>query len=62
MNHVKQLRKSGRIEVKFLIAASFCKRTSPTVGRTSIFVDLWGNGRWKNSFSYGGCQHMGEPG
>lgn len=42
MNHVKQLRKSGRIEVKFLIAASFASVLVQLLGGLPFFVDLWG--------------------
>lgn len=42
LDHVKDLRKSGRIEVKFLLAASFASvLVHPLVG-LPFFVDLWG--------------------
>lgn len=40
--HVKELRKSGRIEVKFLLAASFASVLVHLLGGLPFFVDLWG--------------------
>nr|DAZ17005.1 MAG TPA: active helicase ring shaped helicase [Caudoviricetes sp.] len=40
--HVKELRKSGRIEVKFLLAASFASVLVHILGGLPFFVDLWG--------------------
>lgn len=40
--HVKELRKSGRMEVKFLLAASFSSVLLKILGGLPFFVDLWG--------------------
>ena len=40
--HIKQLRASGRIEVKFLMAASFASVLVQLLGGLPFFVDLWG--------------------
>lgn len=42
INHVKELRASGRIEVKFLLAASFASVLVQILGGLPFFVDLWG--------------------
>lgn len=42
LNHVRELRKSGRIEVKFLLAASFASVLVYLLGGLPFFVDLWG--------------------
>ena len=42
MRHVKQLRASGRIELKFLLAASFASVLVHLLGGLPFFVDLWG--------------------
>lgn len=42
LNHVSELRKSGRIEVKFLLAASFASVLVHLLGGLPFFVDLWG--------------------
>ena len=42
LDHVKELRKSGRIEVKFLLAASFASVLVHLLGGLPFFVDLWG--------------------
>lgn len=41
-SHVKKLRASGRIEVKFLLAASFASVLLKLLGGLPFFVDLWG--------------------
>jgi hypothetical protein len=40
--HVKELRKSGRMEIKFLLAASFASVLVKPLGGLPFFVDLWG--------------------
>ena len=42
IDHVKELRKSGRIEMKFLLAASFASVLVHLLGGLPFFVDLWG--------------------
>ena len=42
MEYVGKLRKSGRIEVKFLLAASFASILVGQIGALPFFVDLWG--------------------
>lgn len=42
LDHVKELRKSRRIEVKFLLAASFSSVLVHLLGGLPFFVDLWG--------------------
>lgn len=42
LDHVKELRKSGRIELKFLLAASFASVLVHLLGGLPFFVDLWG--------------------
>lgn len=41
-SHVKELRKSNRIEVKFMLAASFSSVLVQLLGGLPYFVDLWG--------------------
>lgn len=41
--HVKQLRRRGRFEIKFLLAASFASILVGLVGGLSFMVDLWGD-------------------
>lgn len=41
--HVKELRKRGRFETKFLLAASFASILVGLVGGLSFLVDLWGD-------------------
>lgn len=40
--HMKELRKSGRIEIKFLLAAAFASVLIKPLGGLPFFVDLWG--------------------
>ena len=40
--HVKELRATGRIELKFMLAASFASVLLPILGGLPFFVDLWG--------------------
>ena len=42
LNHVKAIRKSKRIEAKFLLAASFASVLVKMLGTLPFFVDLWG--------------------
>lgn len=42
MEYVKGLRKTGRIEIKFLLAASFASVLVGLVGALPFIVDLWG--------------------
>lgn len=42
MNYVRALRKTGRIEVKFLLAASFASVLVGQIGALPFIVDLWG--------------------
>lgn len=42
MNYVRALRKTGRIETKFLLAASFASVLVGQVGALPFIVDLWG--------------------
>lgn len=42
IEYVKQLRKTGRIEVKFMLAASFASVLVQKVGALPFIVDLWG--------------------
>lgn len=42
IDYVKQLRKTGRIEVKFMLAASFASVLVQKVGALPFIVDLWG--------------------
>ena len=42
LEHVKKIRKSGRIEAKFLLAASFASVLVKILGALPFFVDLWG--------------------
>lgn len=42
MEYVRNLRKSGRIEIKFLLAASFASVLVGKIGALPFIVDLWG--------------------
>ena len=42
LEHVKAIRKTGRIEAKFLLAASFASVLVKLLGTLPFFVDLWG--------------------
>lgn len=42
MEHVKEIRKGGRIEAKFMLAASFASVLVGLLGTLPFFVDLWG--------------------
>lgn len=42
LKHMKELRKNGRFEVKFLLAASFASVLVQMLGGLPFFVDLWG--------------------
>lgn len=42
MDHVKELRKTNRIEIKFMLAASFASILIKDLGDLPFFVDLWG--------------------
>lgn len=42
MDHVKELRKTNRIEIKFVLAASFASILIKSLGDLPFFVDLWG--------------------
>lgn len=42
LEHVKSIRKTGRIEAKFLLAASFASVLVKPLGALPFFVDLWG--------------------
>lgn len=42
MTHVKQLRASGRMEIKFFLAASFASILIGMLGGLPFIVDLWG--------------------
>lgn len=41
-DHVKDLRRSGRMEVKFMLAAAFASVLVKPLGGLPFFVDLWG--------------------
>lgn len=41
-DHVRELRASGRIEIKFMLAASFASVLLSILGGLPFFVDLWG--------------------
>ena len=41
-DHVKALRKAGRIEIKFMLAAAFASVLIGPLGALPFFVDLWG--------------------
>lgn len=43
LEHVKQLRKSGRMEIKFYLAASFASALVGLLGTLPFIVDLWGD-------------------
>lgn len=42
LEHVKAIRKTGRVEVKFLLATSFASILVKPLGVLPFFVDLWG--------------------
>lgn len=42
LTHIKELRATGRIEIKFLLAASFSSVLVSLVGGLPFIVDLWG--------------------
>ena len=42
LDHVKEIRKTGRMEAKFLLAASFASVLVKILGTLPFFVDLWG--------------------
>lgn len=42
MEHMKKLRRRGRIEVKFMLAASFASVLISLIGGLPFIVDLWG--------------------
>lgn len=42
IEHVSEIRKSGRIEAKFMLAASFASVLVGMLGTLPFFVDLWG--------------------
>lgn len=42
LDHVKSIRKTGRVEAKFLLAASFASVLVKLLGALPFFVDLWG--------------------
>ena len=42
LEHIKELRKTGRMEMKFLLAASFASVLVQILGGLPFFVDLWG--------------------
>ena len=42
LDHVRAIRKTGRIEAKFLLAASFASVLVKMLGTLPFFVDLWG--------------------
>lgn len=42
LKHMKELRRTGRFEVKFLLAASFASVLVYQLGTLPFFVDLWG--------------------
>lgn len=42
MDHIKELRKSGRMEIKMILAASFASVLVKPLGALPFFVDLWG--------------------
>ena len=42
LDHVKEIRKSKRIEAKFMLAASFASVLVKPLGTLPFFVDLWG--------------------
>ncbi|WP_244062784.1 DUF927 domain-containing protein, partial [Faecalicatena contorta] len=41
-SHVKQLRSTGRLEIKFMMAAAFASVLIGPLGALPFFVDLWG--------------------
>lgn len=42
LEHIRSLRRSGRMEVKFLLAAAFASVLLQPLGGLPFFVDLWG--------------------
>jgi len=40
--HVRELRRTGRMEIKMMLAASFASVLIHTIGALPFFVDLWG--------------------
>jgi hypothetical protein len=42
MNHVRELRRTNRAEIKFLLSASFASVLVKIIGCLPFFVDLWG--------------------
>lgn len=40
--HIRQLRKTGRLEIKFMMAAAFASVLIGPLGALPFFVDLWG--------------------
>lgn len=42
LDHVREIRKTGRIEAKFMLAASFASVLVGLLGTLPFFVDLWG--------------------
>lgn len=42
LEHVRSIRRSKRIEAKFMLAASFASALVKTLGALPFFVDLWG--------------------
>ncbi len=42
LEHVRELRRTGRIEIKFMLAASFSSVLVGLLGGLPYFVDLWG--------------------
>lgn len=40
--HIRQLRKTGRLEIKFMLAAAFASVLIGPLGALPFFVDLWG--------------------
>lgn len=41
-NHIRQLRRRGRLEIKFMLAASFASVLVSILGALPFIVDLWG--------------------
>ena len=61
LRHVRELRASGRMEVKFLLAASFSSVLVQVLGGLPFFVDLWGETEGGKTVSfYGRCFRVGE--
>lgn len=51
LEHVKAIRKTGRIEAKFMLAASFASVLIKPLGVLPFFVDLWGETEGGKSIS-----------